>query len=352
MKLAVDIDVTLRSGRRSFRLNVAFSTADDRVVIFGPSGAGKSVTIQAIAGLIRPTRGRVQLGERVLFDSASRIDLPSRERRVGYLFQDYALFPHLTVEENVAFPLQRLLQWRLGDEDHRAVRDMLELFELVPLAHSLPRDLSGGQRQRVALARALAPRPRVLLLDEPLTALDARLRDTLRVEINRLLRGLGITTVYVTHDQAEAMALGDRIVVMDHGRVAQIGTPRQIYEEPRTRYVAEFIGTMNVVSGEVRADALHFPGGLLPLRNAALGGGSEAMFRPEDLALAASDGSAQFSGEVLASLFQGDHTRLEVDIGAGRPIVARIADRRDFAIGERVSFRLSTPAVRIPAQVS
>ena len=121
----------------------------------------------------------------------------------------------------------------------------------------------------MALARALAPRPRVLLLDEPLTALDARLRDTLRVEINRLLRGLGITTVYVTHDQAEAMALGDRIVVMDHGRIAQIGTPRQIYEAPSTRYVAEFIGTMNVVHGDIRGGALHFAGGVLPLRDGA-----------------------------------------------------------------------------------
>ncbi len=222
MKLAVDIDVTLRSGRRSFRLNVAFSTADDRVVIFGPSGAGKSVTIQAIAGLIRPTRGRVQLGERVLFDSASRIDLPSRERRVGYLFQDYALFPHLTVEENVAFPLQRLLRWRLGDEDHRAVRDMLDLFELMPLAHSLPRDLSGGQRQRVALARALIREPEVLLLDEPFSALDITLRARVRQELADLQTRFRIPLVVITHDVDDVKMFAETLVVYGLGQVSRV----------------------------------------------------------------------------------------------------------------------------------
>ncbi|HQR21463.1 MAG TPA: ABC transporter ATP-binding protein [Burkholderiaceae bacterium] len=336
---------TFADGTRALDpVNLEFA-AGETVVLLGPSGCGKTTTLRIVAGLELP-----DAGGRVLFDGSDVTTVPIERRNVGMVFQSYALFPNMSVEENVAYGL-KVRGMPAGEREQRA-REMLEMMQIAPLAARSIDQLSGGQRQRVALARALAPRPRVLLLDEPLTALDARLRDTLRVEINRLLRGLGITTVYVTHDQAEAMALGDRIVVMDHGRVAQIGTPRQIYEEPRTRYVAEFIGTMNVVSGEVRADALHFPGGLLPLRNAALGGGSEAMFRPEDLALAASDGSAQFSGEVLASLFQGDHTRLEVDIGAGRPIVARIADRRDFAIGERVSFRLSTPAVRIPAQVS
>jgi putative spermidine/putrescine transport system ATP-binding protein len=225
---------------------------------------------------------------------------------------------------------------------------MLAMMQIAPLAERSIDQLSGGQRQRVALARALAPRPRALLLDEPLTALDARLRDTLRVEINRLLRGLGITTVYVTHDQAEAMALGDRIVVMDHGRIAQIGTPRQIYESPSTRYVAEFIGTMNVVDGDVRDGMLYFAGGWLPLRDDAAAGRGEAVFRPEDLVLAAAGAPSQFSGEVLASLFQGDHTRLEIDIGAARPIVARIAQRRDFSVSERLSFTLAAPAILMP----
>lgn len=222
MKLAVDIDVNLRSARRSFQLNVAFSTADDRVVIFGPSGAGKSVTIQAIAGLIHPARGRVQLGNRVLFDSAAGIDLPSRERNVGYLFQDYALFPHLTVEENVGFPLKRLLQWRLGADERRAVRDMLDLFELSPLAHSLPRDLSGGQRQRVALARALIREPEVLLLDEPFSALDVMLRDRVRQELADLQARFRIPLVVISHDIDDVKMFAETLVVYGHGKVSHV----------------------------------------------------------------------------------------------------------------------------------
>ncbi len=318
-------------------------TAGETVVLLGPSGCGKTTTLRIVAGLEWP-----DAGGRVLFDGTDVTALPIERRNVGMVFQSYALFPNMSVEENVAYGL-KVRGMPAGERDRRA-REMLEMMQIAALATRSIDQLSGGQRQRVALARALAPRPRVLLLDEPLTALDARLRDTLRVEINRLLRGLGITTVYVTHDQAEAMALGDRIVVMDHGRVAQIGTPRQIYEAPSTRYVAEFIGTMNVVSGEVRDGALHFPGGRLPLKETAVAGSREAMFRPEDLAVVAGDGSAQFSGIVLASLFQGDHTRLEIEIGAGRPIVARIAARRDFAIGERLHCNLLTPAVQVPVQ--
>lgn len=320
-------------------------TAGETVVLLGPSGCGKTTTLRIVAGLEWPDSGG-----RVFFDGTDVTMLPIERRNVGMVFQSYALFPNMSVEENVAYGL-KVRGMPAGDRDQRT-REMLDMMQIASLATRNIDQLSGGQRQRVALARALAPRPRVLLLDEPLTALDARLRDTLRVEINRLLRGLGITTVYVTHDQAEAMALGDRIVVMDHGRVAQIGTPRQIYEAPSTRYVAEFIGTMNVVRGEIRDGALHFPGGRLPLKDAAGTGSHDAMFRPEDLAIAADDSSAQFSGVVLASLFQGDHTRLEVDIGTGRPLVARIVDRRDFSIGEHLHFALLTPAVQVPIQAA
>jgi molybdate transport system ATP-binding protein len=231
VKLAVDIDVTLRSARRSFQLNVAFSSADDRVVIFGPSGAGKSVTIQAIAGLLHPARGRVQLGERVLFDSVAGIDVPSRERRVGYLFQDYALFPHLTVEENVAFPLKELLQWRLTAEQRRAVRDMLDLFELSALAHSLPRDLSGGQRQRVALARALIREPEVLLLDEPFAALDVMLRDRVRQELADLQARFRIPLVVISHDVDDVKMFAETLVVYGLGEVSHVLPCKMLREQ-------------------------------------------------------------------------------------------------------------------------
>lgn len=313
-------------------------TAGETVVLLGPSGCGKTTTLRIVAGLELP-----DAGGRVLFDGADVTAVPIERRSVGMVFQSYALFPNMSVEENVAYGLK--VRGVPGSERQQRAQEMLAMMQIDALAARSIDQLSGGQRQRVALARALAPRPRVLLLDEPLTALDARLRDTLRVEINRLLRSLGITTVYVTHDQAEAMALGDRIIVMDHGRVAQIGTPRQIYESPTTRYVAEFIGTMNVVDGDARDGVLHFAGGWLPLRDEAAPGRGEAVFRPEELLLVAAGAPSHFSGEVLASLFQGDHTRLEIDIGVARPLVARIAQRRDFAVGERLSFMLAAPAI-------
>ncbi len=317
--------------------------AGETVVLLGPSGCGKTTTLRIVAGLELPDGGG-----RVLFDGADVTAMPIEKRNVGMVFQSYALFPNMTVAQNVAYGLK--VRGLPAAERAARTAEMLAMMQIEPLADRQIDQLSGGQRQRVALARALAPRPRVLLLDEPLTALDARLRDTLRVEINRLLRSLGITTVYVTHDQAEAMALGDRIVVMDHGRVAQTGTPRAIYEAPATRFVAEFIGTMNVVSGEARDGALHFAGGRVPLRNGSAlpAGAGDAMFRPEDLQLAPPGAPADFSGNVLASLFQGDHTRLEIDVGGGRPIVARIAQRRDFVPGERLSFSLTAPALHAP----
>jgi len=319
--------------------------AGETVVLLGPSGCGKTTTLRIVAGLETPDPGG-----RVFFDGSDVTAVPIERRNVGMVFQSYALFPNMTVAQNVAYGLK--VRGLPAAERDRRTAEMLAMMQIEPLAGRRIDQLSGGQRQRVALARALAPRPRVLLLDEPLTALDARLRESLRVEINRLLRSLGITAVYVTHDQAEAMALGDRIVVMDHGRVAQTGTPRAIYEAPATRTVAEFIGTMNVVGGEVRDGALHFAGGRIPLRDGASAGEAEAMFRPEDLRLAADVGSADFAGCVVASLFQGDHTRLEVDVGGGRLIVARVAagvgERRDFAPGDRLAFTLSAPALLAP----
>jgi putative spermidine/putrescine transport system ATP-binding protein len=317
--------------------------AGETVVLLGPSGCGKTTTLRIVAGLEAPDEGG-----RVWFDGTDVTAVPIERRNVGMVFQSYALFPNMTVGENVAYGLKVR---RMPDGEVRSrTREMLEMMQIPDLAGRRIDQLSGGQRQRVALARALAPRPRVLLLDEPLTALDARLRDTLRVEIDRLLRSLRITTVYVTHDQAEAMALGDRIVVMDHGRVAQTGTPRQVYEAPATRFVADFIGTMNTVHGTVRSGVLSFAGGAIPLRGPVADGEGAAMFRPEDLALCPPDAQPHLRGRVLASLFQGDHIRLEVDVGGARPVVARIAQRRDVTRGERLDFTLQVPASPAPRE--
>ena len=216
----------------------------------------------------------------MLFDGTDVTPLGIEKRNVGMVFQSYALFPNMSVAGNIAYGLRSAS----GPKAEIAARvaEMLAMMRIEALADRSIDQLSGGQRQRVALARALAVRPRALLLDEPLTALDAKLRDSLRLEIDQLLRGLGITAVYVTHDQAEAMALGDRIVVMEHGRVAQIGRPREIYQRPATRFVAEFVGTMNRLAGSVRDGAFVTAAGRIPWPEAPAGA-SEVLFRPEDV---------------------------------------------------------------------
>ena len=323
----------------------------ETIVLLGPSGCGKTTSLRIIAGLEDP-----DAGGRVLFDGAEVTSIPIEKRNVGIVFQSYALFPNLTVEGNIEYGL-KVRRMPLADRSAR-VREMLEMMRLEPLARRQIDQLSGGQRQRVALARAIAPRPRVLLLDEPLTALDAKLREDLRVEIDRLLRDLGITSVYVTHDQAEAMALGDRIAVMSHGRIAQIGTPHEIYFNPVDEFVADFIGTMNRVQGQPQNGRLKFTGGSLPLAAAAHAADAAAanassddlhvLFRPEDVRLVDVD-AADFSGTVISSFFLGDHTRLVIDAGGEPMISARIQQRRALKAGDIVHCAVDAQAVlRLP----
>lgn len=230
-----------------FELDVAFEADEGRVVLFGPSGAGKSLTLQAITGVMRPDSGRVEINGRLLFDSASGLNLPPQKRRLGYVPQSYALFPHLTVEDNVAYGIQRL-----DAAQRRAlVRQMVELVGLQGLERRRPRELSGGQQQRVALARALASRPELLVLDEPFSSIDTGLRGTLRRELLDLQARSGVTTLVVTHDLEDAFFLGSRIVVIDKGRVLQVGSREDVFYRPATRRVAEFVGTRNILRATV-----------------------------------------------------------------------------------------------------
>ncbi len=241
------LDVQIQRGLPGFQLDVAFAAAEEMTVLFGPSGSGKSLTLQCIAGVLRPDSGRILADGRTLFDSDTGVDLPARERRVGYVPQDYALFPHLSVEGNIAYGLHKLT----SAERRLRVAEMVKLMALAGLEGRRPRELSGGQQQRVALARALAFRPDMLLLDEPFSSLDSSIRGELRDELLTLQHQTGVTTVVVTHDLDDAFVLGQRMAVIDGGRVLQEGTREEVFYRPKTRQVAEFVRTRNVLRGKV-----------------------------------------------------------------------------------------------------
>ena len=241
------LEVTVGKQLNGFRLDAIFTADTGLVVIFGPSGAGKSLTLQAIAGTFLPDSGRIVIDGQTVYDSAQQINLPPQGRQVGYVPQHYALFPHLTAKENISFGLVSLPR----RERERRVNEVLELFDLRGLGRRRPRELSGGQQQRVALARALAVQPRLLLLDEPFAALDAPLRGALRQELAQVQARWGITTLIVTHDLADAFALGQRVVVYDCGRVIQQGAREEVFFHPATRRVAEFVGTGNILPAVV-----------------------------------------------------------------------------------------------------
>ena len=310
--------------------------AGETIVLLGPSGCGKTTTLRMIAGLEAPDPGG-----RVLFGTADVTDLPIERRNVGMVFQSYALFPNMSVAENVAYGLRV----RRMDPAARGARleEMLAMMKIGELRHRRVDQLSGGQKQRVALARALAVRPQVLLLDEPLTALDAKLRDGLRIEIDALLRRLGMTAVYVTHDQAEAMALGDRIVVMSHGAVEQVGRPREIYFRPANRFVAEFVGTMNRLRGVVRDGHLEVAGGRIPWHGRARGE-VEVLFRPERAAVVEASTDA-LKGRLLTAFFLGDRTRLVVEGVGDAPLIVEASARQQFHPGQAVHVAIDPDAL-------
>jgi putative spermidine/putrescine transport system ATP-binding protein len=357
MKLEA-VPITLKQCAKTYRgqrvldpLELAVG-AGETLVLLGPSGCGKTTLLRLIAGLETPDAGGT-----VYFGADDVTAQPIERRQVGMVFQSYALFPNLNVRGNIAYGLRikkvepRTIQQRVGE--------LLELMQLSAHAEKPVGELSGGQRQRVALARALAPRPRVLLLDEPLTALDAKLRDTLRAEMNTLLRGLGVTTVYVTHDQAEAMALGDRIAVMSAGRIEQIGTPRDIYYRPGNRTVAQFIGTLNRLDGEVRDGLLHTLGGTVPLSAAArvhypdgapgstqrsASSPAHLFFRPEDASLAAPE-HAQLRGVIESAQFLGERTRLRIRDAAPEILSIDVAGHLELSRGMTVGLNLRPDAL-------
>ena len=310
--------------------------AGETVVLLGPSGCGKTTTLRIIAGLESPDPGGT-----VMFGNDDVTTIPIERRNIGMVFQSYALFPNLDVLDNIAYGLR--VRGIDKEQRHKRARELMAMMRLDALAERRIDQLSGGQKQRVALARALIIEPRAMLLDEALTALDAKLRDTLRVEINTLLRRLGITTVYVTHDQSEAMSLGDRIVVMDGGVIAQVGTPREIYRKPATRFVADFIGTMNQIPGEARDG--HFVCGAGRFACPALPADCrEIFFRPEAVTLVA-PGDTALTGTIAATFFLGNRTRLLIEGLGSKPVVVETEGSCTLAAGERVALSVRPDAI-------
>ena len=243
----MSISVNIEKSFRGFTLKVQFETGELSTGILGASGSGKSMTLRCIAGIEHPDKGRIVINGKVVFDSEKKVNLKPQERQVGYLFQNYALFPHMNVAENIGYGLK--LKKVPKSEIRKKVSQMLELVQLEGYEKRKPSELSGGQKQRVAIARALVNNPKVLLLDEPLGALDLQLRRAMQIELKHLQKKLGITFIYITHDQEEAINMSDRIAVMRDGRIEQIGTPDEIYNHPKTSYVATFVGNANILHG-------------------------------------------------------------------------------------------------------
>jgi putative spermidine/putrescine transport system ATP-binding protein len=311
----------------------------ETLVLLGPSGCGKTTMLRIIAGLEVP-----DAGGRVLFDGKDMTAVPIERRNVGMVFQSYALFPNMTVSDNIGYGLK--IRGIPAKERAARVAKLVALTNISGLENRRIDQLSGGQRQRVALARAVAIRPGILLLDEPLTALDAALRDRLRGELNRLLRALGITTIYVTHDQSEAMELGDRVVVMQKGAIAQIGTPREIYFTPKSRFVAEFIGAANIVEAAIENGHLVLPGGRQPIDGEANMPAAVAMIRPETIRVVEA-GSALLLGTIDSVSFIGDRQRLVVSGASNRLLTVDAPNTVQVKPGERIGLSISPSSVRL-----
>ena len=330
---------TFADGTRALEPATLEIARGETLVLLGPSGCGKTTMLRIIAGLELP-----DTGGKVLFDGKDMTSVPIERRNVGMVFQSYALFPNMSVADNIGYGLKI----RGMPKDKRAARvaELVALTNISGLENRRIDQLSGGQRQRVALARAVAIRPGILLLDEPLTALDAALRERLRGELNRLLRALGITTIYVTHDQSEAMELGDRIVVMQRGAIAQIGTPREIYFEPKNRFVAEFIGAANIIEAPIEHGHLVLPGGQLPIGGDANLPAAVAMIRPETIGVVAAT-AAPVSGIIDSVSFIGDRQRMVVSGAATKALTVDAPNTVKARAGERIGLAIAPEAVRL-----
>jgi putative spermidine/putrescine transport system ATP-binding protein len=331
MPRAASLPITIRELTKTYGKVVSLDRVDldirsgEFLTLLGPSGSGKTTLLTVVAGFTRPDSGSVKFG------GVEMVRTPPHKRGVGMVFQNYALFPHMSVAANVAFPLR--LRGVPRPEQEQRVERALEMVRLAGYGARGVDQLSGGQRQRVALARAMVFEPRILLMDEPLSALDKQLREQMQIELRQLHEQLGMTTVYVTHDQREALTMSDRIAVIDHGRIMQLDAPRRIYDHPANRFVASFIGEstflrVSVSAGVAWLGARPLTLGEIPARD----GRYLLMLRPERVHLLASDRAADVNvlhGKVTAVVYQGDSTLLQIRLDDGAAIGVRTASARE-----------------------
>ncbi len=326
--------------------------AGELLTLLGPSGSGKTTLLMMIAGFSRPTRGSIRIADQEI------VHLPPHRRNIGMVFQNYALFPHMTVGENIAYPLRLRRIGRSEVEDR--TRRALDMVHLAGYDGRRINELSGGQRQRIALARAIVFEPRILLMDEPLSALDKHLREAMQIEIRQLHDRLGMTTISVTHDQREALTMSDRIAVFSNGRLAQIGTPTDLYEKPESRFIAEFVGESTFLPLRPVPGGLAYGDQAIRLADGAApaAGDMLLMLRPERLRLvpdaaAGDEGDANlFRGQVQTVVFQGESLLFEVHLDGGHKVSVRMANRSENLrqlpkAGDRVTLRLERADARI-----
>lgn len=315
-----DFDLTVKDG--------------EFVSLLGPSGCGKTTSLRMIAGFERATEGEIYIGNHCVSSHIKNTFVPPEKRDIGMVFQSYAVWPHMTVTENVAYPLK--IQKVPKEERAARVAEMLKLVHLDEYGSRYPHQLSGGQQQRVALARALVMRPGLLLLDEPLSNLDAKLRESMRFEISSIQKELGITVIYVTHDQSEAMTMSDRVVVMSRGVIQQIGTPYEIYRNPANKMVADFIGLVNFVEGEVQGDRVYISGTGVSFPNTSgITGSATIAVRPENITMSRTSGTIE--GTLVHRFYLGDAVdyRVQCKHHVIRVIV-KGAELKEFTDGEKV----------------
>jgi iron(III) transport system ATP-binding protein len=347
--------ISVRGLQKSFRAlqgrvdalkNIDLEVAEGEFcVLLGPSGCGKTTTLRCVAGLERPDAGEIEIAGRLVSSRSRSVYIPTEKRDIGMVFQSYAIWPHMNVFQNVAFPLTQGQKRFAKSAVVEKVRNALKRVQLDGLEDRPATDLSGGQQQRVAMARAMVTEPKILLMDEPLSNLDARLREQMRVELKKITAAIGVTTLYVTHDQAEALSLGDRVCVMNSGEILQIARPHDVYARPVNLFVAQFVGEMNFVKGKVIGPGqVESPLGKAEVslpNGAAVGAPVTLAIRPEHVGLhaATNQNSTTVQGKITSKNYLGDAALLEVEVN-GVSLLVKLAGDTELSIGQHAVVEL------------